>query len=71
MRQKTQKGDVYSFAIVMQEVILRVPPFSMLGKETEGLSNGHFLSNIFLFKFKEEYLLNRRSEQDSQTSSTL
>ena len=32
----TQKGDVYSFAIIMQEVILRSDPFSMLDRETEG-----------------------------------
>uniref|UniRef100_A0A8C8CTN2 Guanylate cyclase n=1 Tax=Oncorhynchus tshawytscha TaxID=74940 RepID=A0A8C8CTN2_ONCTS len=32
----TQLGDVYSFAIIMQEVVLRGPPFCMLDLSAEG-----------------------------------
>ena len=32
----THKADVYSFAIIMQEVILRSYPFDMLDKSYEG-----------------------------------
>ncbi len=42
----TPPGDVYSFAIVMQEVVIRGPPFCMLdllasGKTTASQTNPH------------------------------
>jgi len=33
----TNKADVYSFSIIMQEVIIRSYPFEMLDKSYEGL----------------------------------
>lgn len=36
MRRGTQAGDVYSFAIIMQEVVLRGEPFCMLSLSPEG-----------------------------------
>ena len=32
-------GDVYSFGIIMQEVILRGPPFCMLDLTPQGLAS--------------------------------
>jgi guanylate cyclase 2F len=34
----SQAGDIYSFGIIMQEVIVRGTPFCMLGLSDEGLS---------------------------------
>lgn len=36
-RQGTQTGDVYSFAILMQEVLVRGEPFCMLTLTPEGM----------------------------------
>lgn len=33
----TQKGDVYSFAIIMQEIIVRGHPYCMLDINAEGI----------------------------------
>nr|XP_014354475.1 PREDICTED: retinal guanylyl cyclase 2-like [Latimeria chalumnae] len=35
-RKGTFKGDVYSFAIILQEVVVRGPPYCMLGLTAEG-----------------------------------
>lgn len=35
-RQGTQPADVYSFAIIMQEVVVRGEPFCMLSLSPEG-----------------------------------
>lgn len=32
----SEKGDIYSLAIIMQEVILRVPPYGMLEYKSKG-----------------------------------
>lgn len=29
-RNGTQKGDVYSFAIILQEILFRAPPFEVM-----------------------------------------
>jgi guanylate cyclase 2F len=34
----TQPGDVYSFAIIMQEIVVRGEPYCMLNLSTEGNS---------------------------------
>lgn len=36
-RKGTYKGDVYSFAIILQEVVVRGPPYCMLGLPAEGV----------------------------------
>ncbi|ESO12556.1 hypothetical protein HELRODRAFT_62909, partial [Helobdella robusta] len=36
-RHASQKGDVYSFAVIMQEILMRMPPYGMLDKEPEEL----------------------------------
>lgn len=36
-RQGTQPADVYSFAIIMQEVVVRGEPFCMLSLTPEGM----------------------------------
>lgn len=36
-RKGTFKGDVYSFSIILQEVVVRGPPYCMLGLPPEGL----------------------------------
>ena len=41
-------GDVYSFGIIMQEVILRKPPFCMLELTTQGLLDGFDLLSSHL-----------------------
>lgn len=38
-RKGTCKGDVYSFAIILQEVVVRGPPYCMLGLSAEGVSS--------------------------------
>lgn len=38
-RKGTYKGDVYSFAIILQEVVVRGPPYCMLGLSAEGVSS--------------------------------
>lgn len=38
MSQGSYKGDVYSFAIIMQEVISRSAPFCMLDMPAKGLT---------------------------------
>lgn len=35
-KRGTQPGDVYSFGIIMQEVIVRGEPFCMLARSPEG-----------------------------------
>lgn len=35
-RKGTYKGDVYSFSIILQEVVVRGPPYCMLGLPPEG-----------------------------------
>uniref|UniRef100_H2ZS04 Guanylate cyclase n=1 Tax=Latimeria chalumnae TaxID=7897 RepID=H2ZS04_LATCH len=37
-RKGTFKGDVYSFAIILQEVVVRGPPYCMLGLTAEGIN---------------------------------
>lgn len=37
-RKGTYKGDVYSFSIILQEVVVRGPPYCMLGLSAEGTS---------------------------------
>ncbi len=44
MRRGTQAGDVYSFAIIMQEVVVRGEPFCMLSLTPEG-------ENILRYRF--------------------
>lgn len=39
LNKGTQKGDVYSFAIIMQEVISRSAPFCMLDMPVKGLTH--------------------------------
>lgn len=36
-RKGTYKGDVYSFSIILQEVVVRGPPYCMLGLPAEGV----------------------------------
>lgn len=36
-RKGTYKGDVYSFSIILQEVVVRGPPYCMLGLPPEGM----------------------------------
>lgn len=36
MKKGTQQGDIYSFAIIMQEVVVRGEPFCMLSLTAEG-----------------------------------
>lgn len=38
-KRGTQPGDVYSFGIIMQEVVVRGAPFCMLGLSPEGIAN--------------------------------
>lgn len=35
-RKGTSKGDVYSFSIILQEVVVRGPPYCMLGLPANG-----------------------------------
>lgn len=42
-RRGSQPGDVYSFAIIMQEVVVRGEPFCMLSLSPEGELNGYGL----------------------------
>lgn len=35
-RKGTCKGDVYSFSIILQEVVVRGPPYCMLGLPANG-----------------------------------
>lgn len=37
-RKGTSKGDVYSFSIILQEVVVRGPPYCMLGLPANGES---------------------------------
>lgn len=46
-------GDVYSFGIIMQEVILRGPPFCMLDLTPQGLIHIRWKIRMFSFSFKE------------------
>ena len=46
MRRGTQQGDVYSFAIVMQEVVVRGEPFCMLSLSPEGRYQGLILTHL-------------------------
>jgi guanylate cyclase 2F len=39
-RRGTFKGDVYSFAIILQEVVVRGLPYCMLGLPPEGVYQG-------------------------------
>lgn len=36
-RKGTFKGDVYGFSIILQEVVVRGPPYCMLGLPPEGV----------------------------------
>lgn len=36
-RKGTFKGDVYSFSVILQEVVVRGPPYCMLGLPPEGV----------------------------------
>ncbi|KAK3589921.1 hypothetical protein CHS0354_034937 [Potamilus streckersoni] len=42
----SEKGDVYSFAIIMQEVILRSHPYSMTGLSPQDIGNVFSLEPI-------------------------
>ena len=47
----SQKGDVYSFAIILQELILRADPFENDHMDVEGtLCGSHNQSNITLHR---------------------
>lgn len=35
----SKQGDVYSFSIILQEVLMRGPPFCMLDQSAQGLSH--------------------------------
>lgn len=39
-RRGTYKGDVYSFSIILQEVVVRGPPYCMLDLPAEGMYQG-------------------------------
>jgi hypothetical protein len=45
----SQSGDVYSFAIIMQEVIVRGAPFCMMGLSDEGLS---YDDSLYIFNLR-------------------
>lgn len=49
MNKGTYKGDVYSFAIIMQEVISRSAPFCMLDMPVKGLAHLQYTFNSLLF----------------------
>jgi guanylate cyclase 2F len=51
----SQAGDVYSFAIIMQELIVRGTPFCMMGLSDEGICL--FVHIYFGFKFTEFLLV--------------
>jgi guanylate cyclase 2F len=46
----SQSGDIYSFGIIMQEIIVRGTPFCMMGLTDEGL-------NLILFIMKLRVIL--------------
>lgn len=50
-RKGTYKGDVYSFSIILQEVVVRGPPYCMLGLPPEGeyLTQGRHSFQIHTF----------------------
>lgn len=50
MNKGTYKGDVYSFAIVMQEVISRSAPFCTLDMPAKGLSHAYTFAQFFFFR---------------------
>lgn len=45
-RQGTQMGDIYSFAIIMQEVLVRGEPFCMLTLTPEGKPHREKLCHV-------------------------
>ena len=42
----TPKGDIYSFAIILQEIIVRGHPFCMLDLDADGTYSHHYLLPI-------------------------
>jgi len=69
----SHKADVYSFAIIMQEVIVRSYPFEMLDRSYDGLFNVHFTLlllcafsvNLFSFSITNKRIVWR---QDTKVS---
>lgn len=47
----TYKGDVYSFAIIMQEVISRSSPFCMLDMPAKGFIHYNIIKMIAVFNY--------------------
>lgn len=56
----SQLGDIYSFGIIMQEIIVRGAPFCMLGLTDEGSLIFSILQLFFIFEFiKKKKLLKK------------
>lgn len=56
-RKGTFKGDVYGFSIILQEVVVRGPPYCMLGLPPEGVyssQNTQTMSYLLISKEKME-----------------
>lgn len=47
MREGSQKGDIYSFAIIMQELILRGRPFCTSDLSAKGMISPFFLHRAY------------------------
>lgn len=57
MKKGSQQGDIYSFAIIMQEVVVRGEPFCMLSLTAEGeLISYAYLSCSCIIRNQTEFL---------------
>lgn len=59
LRRGTQSGDVYSFAVVMQEVLLRGDPYCMLSLTAEGTVEPAFALTFTELPFPRNVHANR------------
>lgn len=50
----SQKGDVYSYGIILQEIAIRKPPYSMYTFEPQGNIRSMHFDSLFAFSVNED-----------------